>query len=587
MAGWTIKGFGGLVPRTAPRMLPENMAEQAVNCDLESGELAGLPMLEFVIDLSASPNPRKAYRLPSNVAGQPDAWLPLPSEYSSVCRSPVANDKDQRIYWTNPPSDPAGPWVTGYDDIIAHRLPVSVGIVQPVTPLDVTVSGGTATVPPVYRSYVYTFVNEFGEESAPSPPSAVVGGAPDGIWVVHHIPPSPDNPPGKAYARASAVRLYRTLTSQTQGAQFYQVAEFILFPSGGTPPPDPYIDFVPDPMAVNGKILESTDWANPPPDLDGLVSLPNGMMAGFSHNTIHFCEPYRPHAWPAKYDVSVVHNVLTLAVWQQSLVVITSGFPSTGSGAHPSNFAFSSVQVPEPCIARGSVIADLMGVYYASQNGLVMLNYYGMQNQTLTYVTKNIWLEDFNARSIIACRHRSQYLALNAPDRGFLIDYSEARLGMMNLSTFLGVISIWNDEYSGDALVMTNGGKVYRWDSPNTEPLTYRWRSKQFYATSPLSLGACQISLDHHVTEALPPQGPPLGNNDPTLALPSGVNAQFRLYVGPDQQNPVMVRNLARPREIFRLPSGYKAFTYQAEIVSRVPIHLIKLARTMKELSGV
>jgi hypothetical protein len=310
------------------------------------------------------------------------------------------------------------------------------------------------------------------------------------------------------------------------------------------------------------------------------------MMVGFSNNTIHFCEPYRPHAWPAKYDVSVVYNVLALAVWQQSLVVVTDGFPSTGSGGTPANFSFQSVQVPEPCIARGSVIADLMGVYYASQNGLVMLNYYGMQNQTLTYVTKNIWLEHFNARNIIACRHRAQYLAINDTDRGFLIDYSEQRLGMMHLSTFQGVVSVWNDDYSGDAFVMANG-RVYRWDSPATEALTYRWRSKQFYLPAPASMGACQISIDRGITDTFPPQGPPLGSGDPTLSLPSGVNAKFSLFIGPDAASPVMTKNLTKPREIFRLPSGYKVFTYQIEIVSRVPIHQIEIARTMKELAGV
>ena len=587
MVAWAIKGFGGLIPRTESRMLPDNMAEQACNCDLSSGIIEGLPIPELVADLiNVSGTVLRAYRFPGP-PGNPDVWVPLPSPYSYVCRSPLANDTAHRLYWTNP-SDSSNPgmfWAT-YAMLQAGTAPYAAGIVQPSTTVGPTASasGGTATVPQVARSYVYTFVNLYGEESAPSYPSAVASGAPDGTWTITGLPTTaPANPGGYNYPAVTGLNLYRTSTGTNTGAQFYRVAQFVY---GVSSPPASYVDGLADTVAVNNIALYSTSFGNPPTGMNGLTALPGGMLVGFTDNTIHFCEPNRPHAWPAAYDQSVQYTIVALGVWQQSLVVLTSGYPSTGSGNSPSNFTFTTVRVPEPCISRGSVITDLMGVYYASQNGLVMLNYFGMQNQTLSAVTKNVWLNTYKAADIIACRHRAQYLAINGTGTGFLIDYSEQRLGFMPLNTFNGATCVWNDEYSGDAYIIANK-KVYRWDSPNTGPLVFRWRSKQFYGPAPVSIGAVQISLDPSVATTIIPVTPPLNNADPTLVLPDGVNAVFKAYAGPDGQYLIMTRNLTEPREIFRLPSGFKSFDWQFEVVSQVGIRSIEVASTMRDLRGV
>ena len=584
---WAIKGFGGMIPRTESRMLPDSMAEEAVNCDLSSGVLEGLPVPELVRDLSAvSGTVRRAYRFPGPNSGDPDVWLALPSEFSSVCRSPLADDTSHRLYWTNPGD---GPFWSTYVMIAANTPPYALGIVQPSTTVGPTVvaAGGTldGSVPEIVRSYCYTYVNAYGEESAPSYPSASITGAPDGTWTITGVPTAaPSNPSGVNYAPVVGLNLYRTSTGTQTGAQFYRVASWVFSTS---PPPYSYSDLVPDTTAVNNLALYSTSFANPPAGLDGLTALPGGMLVGFTDNTLHFCEPDRPHAWPAAYDQSVQYKIVGLGVWQQSLVVLTQGYPSTGSGNSPTNFVLTQIRVPEPCVSRGSIITDLMGVYYASQNGLVMLNYFGMQNQTLSTVTKNIWLNDYKAASIIACRHRAQYLAINGTGTGFLIDYSEQRMGFMNLNTFNSAVCVWNDEYSGDAYVIANK-VVYRWDSPNTGPLNYRWRSKQFYGAAPLSLGACQISLDPAVSVPIGiSAAPPMDNGDTTLELPGGVNAVFNLYAGPDGAYKIMTRNLTKPREIFRLPSGFKSFDWQFEIVARVGVRSIEVGPTMRSLRGV
>ena len=577
MVAWEIKGMGGVIPRQDDRLIGDNMAVEAANCDLTGGQLVGLPQAELQIDLSGQlPVVERAYRFPPDDTGA-TVWLPLPSRYSSVVRSPLANDDTNRVYWTNP-GDPV-PWFNTRDRIKAGQPAYNLGIVQPTTAPSITdVTGGDTTVPAIDRAYVYTFTNSFGEETSPSPASAIATGPPDATWTVTGFPTAaPANPAGVNYAPITKYRIYRTITGQTTGAQFYFVAEAAL-PNGNPT----YVDTQPDSTAVYNEVLETVGWGNPPSGLDGLVAMPGGFLCGFTGNTVHFTEPNRPHTWPFVYDQSAHYKIVNLAVWQQYLMVLTQGYPSAGSGNMPSNIILVQSQVAEPCIARGSVMVDLSGVYYASQNGLVLFTGYGMQNMTAGVVEKNEWLNYYHAEDLVACRHRAQFMAVNGTDQGFLIDYAEVRLGFEDLTTLKDVVCIWNDEYTGDTLMCADG-RIYEWDCPDTPPQVYRWKSKQWFTPMPLSLGAAQVELDPQIYDTAPTDPIPLDNGDPAMQLPAGINAQFRYYAGP-KLTLIMTRNLTKQMEIFRLPKGFKAFDHQAEVLSRVPISSIQLASTLTEL---
>jgi hypothetical protein len=582
MVAFAVKNFGGLIPKMDPRLLEGDLASDATNCDLSSGAMQGLPVLELIQDLSANTGAvARAYRYPGPDVGDPDEWLPLPSPFSSAVVSPLANDTAHRIYWTNPND---GAYFTTYSNLQAGIPPFNLGFIAPseaYTPI-VTVAGGTPEdqVPYVDRSYLVTFIDEFGLESSPSPPSIVLAGASDGTWTVVLDATVPPPTEGFNYPTVVGMWLYRTVVGESTGAQFYRVQYFDFATS---PPPDTgYIDLTLDENVVNNLPLSSASWAPPVAGLDGLIGFPGGMLIGFTGNTLHFCEPDYPHAWPAAYDLSVRYPIQALAVWQGSLIVLTQGNPFSGTGNTPSNFTMSEVQVHEPCLSRGSVVTELLGVYYASQNGLVMLSYYGMQNLTAETFTKNIWLVDYEAASIIACRHRTQYFGLTTAGKGFIIEMSDKRQGVMPISTQMNATCIWNDPYTGDTYLCADK-KVYRWDSQNTGPGVYRWTSKFNYLTAPASLGAVQVSMSPMVAETLPAL-PAVDLPDPTLQLPAGVNATFTMYAG---GYPVMTTNLTGARDIFRLPSGFKVFDWYFEVVSRVPLYSVEIASTMKELATV
>lgn len=61
--------------------------------------------------------------------------------------------------------------------------------------------------------------------------------------------------------------------------------------------------------------------------LNGIINLPNGMVAGFLGRDIYFCEPYRPFAWPENYIQTIDDPVVGLGRMDTTLAVLTTGNP--------------------------------------------------------------------------------------------------------------------------------------------------------------------------------------------------------------------------------------------------------------------
>ena len=591
MVAVALTKFSGMAPLFDPRLLPESMAELAVNLDVSSGVLDGfrVPAAEHVF----SGDYTKAYRLP-NPGGTAFAWLGLESRYASVARSPLANDTERRVYWTYPLAQSAF-WST-YQRIVDGDPPYNLGTVHPseTVPLTVTTSGGSGTVYAT-RSYCFTYVNDYGEESRPNFPSPVVTAQADATFHVSGLPTTPPaNPAGINYPPVTRIHLYRTLSGTTTGGAFFRLDRFdfdgVEFPV----PPATYDDAWSDETIVANQVLESSGWGNPPEFLDGLTAIPGGMLVGFVANTVYMTEPNRPHAWPAAYDQSLHYDIVGLTLWNQSLVAVTKGYPSVGSGTTPSTFTFRQIQAAAPCIARGSIVTDLSGVYYASTNGLVQLTSSGVANVTSLMFSPSEWITDYVARDVMACRHRGQYLAMLTGESilsaispgGWMLDFSPQKHGVTRVESFQAVTAIWNDADTGDTYVMS-GNTVYRWDAyDSAHKLCWRWKSKLLFRQWPCNFGAVQI-MAHPTIETPPDPGyvPPLhAPDDPDTLLPAGVNATVTVTASPGHS---FTRNLSLRQELFRLPSGFRAFDWQVEIISRVPVYSIELGSTMHELRTV
>lgn len=188
-----LKGFRGAVPRYSNRLLEGNQAQRAWNCRITSGRLDPIKGPSLITSIGALGAPiRTIFRYHHFVNGEPTAnWLTW-AEDVDVRLSPLANEERGTFYFT---SDAHEPRMSNYALAILGALYpnawFTLGVPSPTIAPTVTPSGGSTPVES--RSYAITFVTQFGEESGPSPASAVVAGNTNGLWALSALQTAPPN----------------------------------------------------------------------------------------------------------------------------------------------------------------------------------------------------------------------------------------------------------------------------------------------------------------------------------------------------------------------------------------------------------
>jgi hypothetical protein len=208
------------------------------------------------------------------------------------------------------------------------------------------------------RSYVYTFVNKFGEEGPPSPASReITVGQNAGVVIslVH----------AEVATRFGIVskRLYRAVSGE-ESVGFRLVAEV---PLATTTIADTKRD---DEL---GEELPSADWDMPPQDLVGIVSLSGGMLAGFRRGTGILCITYpdQVHAWPIKYRIRFDFPIVGIMPLDMGFVVFTEAETYFVAGTVPEQFQVRNCPSAPRCIGRKSIASTGPVGYYASALGPV------------------------------------------------------------------------------------------------------------------------------------------------------------------------------------------------------------------------
>lgn len=456
------------------------------------------------------------------------------------------------------------------------------------------------------RAYVYTWVSAYGEESPPSPPTLYDGWSED-PWVIGVTPPGSSVTTDRNIEK---VRIYRTVTGAGGATTFFYVTEMPIADITFT-------DDEPSTKVAANNILESTFWTPPPDDLVGFVTMPNGIIAGWRKNEIWFCEPYRPHAWPAPYTLAVEPPVVGLGVIGQSLIVCTSGAPYAISGINPGAMTLSRITSTEACLSRGSIISTPNGVAYASPNGIVMATPAGVQVVTSKIISKDLWLDTDEYVSVSTLRAASLnggYYAWGSvssgcfedtafdPDsflftdftgaqKGVLIDPTDDRVAYTKLTSLSPTYNCFADPWTGEVFLIREG-RVEWMDITNTRPRDgFRWRSKVFETPNQRNFEAMRIYFSQFTDIRVGPFASGLWDDDLYWTdagywydTPTPDFGVARVYA---DDRLVFTRALVRSGDLFRLPSGFKATFWQVEVETSMKISSIEIATTAKELGSV
>ncbi len=210
------------------------------------------------------------------------------------------------------------------------------------------------------RSYLYTHVNLYGEESAPSEPTSIAMDAMQRIYVHANFVPAPAE-----YFQLTKIRLYRTNTASS-GYTKYQFVKDQGVNAGGD------IKILDDVENGSlGEICETENWFSPPDGLNGLINLGNGILVAFRGNELHFCEAYVPYAWSPFNVVTLPYQIVGLCPHSGGFVAVTAANPYLVSGVSSDAMTASMLPAMQGGISKRAIANLGDSVVYASNDGLV------------------------------------------------------------------------------------------------------------------------------------------------------------------------------------------------------------------------
>ena len=667
-----LSQFHGMAPKIGERNLNNEGSQESRNANLWSGEIRALRK-PLDIGIPAKTGTIKTIYLLD------DKWLHWTQDVD-VVSAPSETEDAGRTYY----SGHHNPKSTNYDLATAggSEYPEAfyrMGLPSPDNAPTVTPSGGSATADT--RAYLYTFISAWGEESPPSVSKEATGKV-DDTWALTNMDAAPPNSMtitnityasgvatvtvgsdhfletkevvefsdiiGAVELNGLSLPVTRTATDEFTVA----VEDMTAYTSGGTADREAPIQiagmmkniyrtntagrfvFV-DQIAVTtttyndtvastelGEEIPSTDYYAPPGDLTGIVSLPNGILAGFVGKTVYFCEPYQPHAYPESYELNVSFNIVGLGVFGSSVLVLTEGTPYLITGSHPANMSMDAINYQLSCVSRQSIVGLRDGVTFASPDGLV--SYRGGSPELITqgYLEKLEWSK-YSPSTMRGAIYDDRYYGFyeNGGDDfdvsgGIIFDPSEP--SAVFTLTEVSAAALYR-KASTDDLFMVSDGVLRQFDVGGSEEQAY-WKSKAFVMPRPCAMvaGKVRFTATGGVTKA---------DSDAALAaametttaqiadgtiisngsLGGGPLGAYTLAGGPyldvaNNNNPPLAAvtllvyadgNLVHTEAVvdensFRLPGDYLADVFEFEISSNeLRIHEVILADNMSELAGL
>ena len=489
MVGIVIRAFGGISPKTPPRMLTESQAQTADKCAVFNGALRPSKNVSNTSVATTPSTTKTIYKFGQDSTSETTGWLDWDTDVD-VARGQINGDTEEWTFYTGDGAPKA--IRSGYT-----TSPVSMGITAPSTA--VTVSADAATLPAdsdtlaaETRLYTYTFVAKVGGrdiESSPAPGSNLVDVFPGQSVNIHSF----ELPTGNLSSAVTHFRIYRS----TAGVYLF-VEEITLAEATAATQSAPHVDDV-DPELL-AEELPSLYWEEPPTNLAGLLNMPNGVMAGFVGRDVYFCEPYVPHAWPENYRQTIDYPVVGLGRMDTTLAVLTKGTPYFIQGSHPDSMVVVKTDIEQACSSKRSIVSFNNAVFYCSPDGLIALTPGGSRNITASMFTKEQWQEQIDPTSVFADYYDTRYIGFynNGTQSGYFIFDLASNAFVLSTATVNPTATF--QSLRNDKLYVAISGQIKEWDVGNN--LTYTWRSKKFNFPTPLSMSCAHVEAEAYPVTA-------------------------------------------------------------------------------------
>jgi hypothetical protein len=268
----------------------------------------------------------------------------------------------------------------------------------------------------------------------------------------------------------------------------------------------------------------------------------------------------------------------------------------------------STLETYAPCVSKRGVVDIGGGALYPSFDGLWVVS-----TQQVDCVTRKTFREEewalLNPTSFDAAFHDGQYYAA-------YVGQTESRILILDLSNPDSIIkvddvadSLYRNELDGK-LYVSQGSRLYAWDSDNGSRYESDWRSVDVQFPSQINFSAAQIHADFGAivpvdttqiaaNEALIALGADAvaGHLDGAELLAFEINGSYIIPVELDTQRkvqftlysskvPVYTREVTSTK-FFRLPANIVSDLYAVGINASVKVFDVTIAQSVQELAEV
>lgn len=609
----SLTNFIGEMPRVAPRLLPNQAAQKAEETKFLSGELR--PFFEDTDILELDSDIISVYKW--HISADKYSWI-LSNRKFFIEKSPVFNDKDSRIIINYPDTketritDASIAKLAVGDD--GNYLPLTLSKdntyslrVPKITTATMSVNG-TSTENVESRSYAVALVREWRDgklDIGPlySPVKTEEGNITIEVGTGQTVTISNITLPEDAYVDSGVrkIYIYRSTVGSDGTAMYGYVGEIEVEESTTV------YTFTDERKAEEvEEAAVSLEW-DEPLEMDGILSLSNGVFVGYNGYDIYFSYPYQVHAWPYTYRITVDYEIVGLGAFGNTVVVCTKGSPYLILVSDPASATLRSINGPYPCLSRDSIITISSGVLYASTDGLLLINSTSPSYFTSSIMTKDEW-RDFFPENLSSAYYLDNYIGISNDKNeysGFALNITNPNTGITLIKRNL--ISLYSDPQNNYLyfIIDTEGKrKLIQYDFPsNTSDQKYRsftWKSKVFTSQQGIStLAIARVRADYYsvLSETLFKYEP---GTRPINSVPlhyglinSPINLNY-VYAMLNRNRAILFKyyingkteftKLVYDSNPFRLPSGFRGDEIEVEVVSKLPVHSIELASSMGEL---
>jgi hypothetical protein len=306
------------------------------------------------------------------------------------------------------------------------------------------------------------------------------------VWNIASIP---QPPAAGTYARSRAINLYRTVTGETGVTDFYRVASLGI---GTTTYMRRRAGYEPATTSCR-----ATNYALPPAGVQGLALMPNGIFVTWKDNNLYFSENFRPHAWPAEYTLTVDYPIVGCRrVWEQPCG-LHDWQPVYCLGRERRAMTLQKTDAPLPCLSRRSIVAGAEGVFYASEEGLVLVSPGGVQNVTKDLISREQWRNEYVPSTQKAMYMGGEYIAartLGGVQSVFRFVPSNPSLQGVSSDTTTA-LNFGVEPWTGKPWMIGTDNVLYEWEQPKWATRATRGsRGSSFTLSRPTSPSSKLIS---------------------------------------------------------------------------------------------